>query len=531
MIKEFYPTPMKLMEKIFDGVDWKKVKVVLEPSAGKGDMAQFILEQMEKNYCYEPDLDCIEIEPELRNTLTGAGFRVVHDDFLTFRTFKRYDLIAMNPPFSHGAEHLMKALDLMENGGNIICILNAETLRNPCTNLRKALVSKLDEYQASITYMQEAFLQSERPTSVEIAVVKVTIPEQKWDSIILDDLRKKRFPEDREKKPEEIRDVAVNDLVASIIKNYEMEVEAGARLIREYQAMAPYLMDSLDPNNSYKKPILNLTVAGKEDMTVNRFVRQVRMKYWSRLFNDSRFTGNMTSNLREAYRDKVNELADYDFSYYNVKSIQEQMIRNLVRGVEECIVKLFDELSYQYSYSDELSKNIHYYNGWKTNKAWIINRKVVLPFMRAWDNIYNRYRPTDFRIQEKLADIEKALNYLAGDQTGTNLLFRRLDEAEKTGQTKKIQLKYFTVTFYKKGTCHIEFQDLDLLKKLNIFGSQQKGWLPPSYGKKRYADMGPEEQKVVDEFEGQKSYQQTMNRADYFIYDSKDAIPALEMVG
>ena len=151
--------------------------------------------------------------------------------------------------------------------------------------------------------------------------------------------------------------------------------------------------------------------------------------------------------------------------------------------------------------------------------------------MRAWNNLYNSYRPTDFGIQQKLADIEKALNYLAGDQTGTNLLFRRLDEAEKTGQTKKIQLKYFTVTFYKKGTCHIEFQDLDLLKKLNIFGSQQKGWLPPSYGKKQYADMEPEEQKVVDEFEGQKSYQQTMNRADYFIYEPKDAIPALEMAG
>ena len=136
-------------------------------------------------------------------------------------------------------------------------------------------------------------------------------------------------------------------------------------------------MDSLDPNNSYKKPILKLTVAGKEDMTVNRFVRQVRMKYWSRLFNDSRFTGNMTSNLRKADREKVNELADYDFSYYNVKSIQEQMARNLVRGVEECIVKLFDELSYQYADSDELSKNIHYYNGWKTNKAWIINLSLI----------------------------------------------------------------------------------------------------------------------------------------------------------
>ena len=32
-----------------------------------------------------------------------------------------------------------------------------------------------------------------------------------------------------------------------------------------------------------------------------------------------------------------------------------------------------------------------------------------------------------------------------------------LDADEKSGQTQKIQLHYFTATFYKKGTCHIEF--------------------------------------------------------------------------
>ena len=45
------------------------------------------------------------------------------------------------------------------------------------------------------------------------------------------------------------------------------------------------------------------------------------------------------------------------------------MSRNLVKGVEDCIIKLFDELFYQHSYDNDLSKNIHYYNGWKTNKS------------------------------------------------------------------------------------------------------------------------------------------------------------------
>ncbi|RHV30013.1 DUF4942 domain-containing protein [Ruminococcus sp. OM05-10BH] len=88
------------------------------------------------------------------------------------------------------------------------------------------------------------------------------------------------------------------------------------------------------------------------------------------------------------------------------------MSRNLVKGVEDCIIKLFDELFYQHSYDNDLSKNIHYYNGWKTNKSWIINKKVILPWMQAWNSIFGTYRPTTYKVLGKLRDMEKALNYL-----------------------------------------------------------------------------------------------------------------------
>ena len=46
----------------------------------------------------------------------------------------------------------------------------------------------------------------------------------------------------------------------------------------------------------------------------------------------------------------------------------------------------------EYCYSD-FSKNIHYYNGWKTNKAYKINNKIILPY-DAWDYYSNEYEPT-----------------------------------------------------------------------------------------------------------------------------------------
>ncbi len=37
--EDFYPTPDSLLEQILDGLDWEKVNYVLEPSAGKGNIA------------------------------------------------------------------------------------------------------------------------------------------------------------------------------------------------------------------------------------------------------------------------------------------------------------------------------------------------------------------------------------------------------------------------------------------------------------------------------------------------------------
>ena len=181
----FYPTPPELAQKMLSGIDLSYVQTVLEPSAGKGN----ILKELAKKafrYITNLDVDCIEIDPHLRQILNYTfssgreleinqkirdleskqtysyethdykgltakeeqelhalrveessffknGIHIVHDDFLTFNTFKKYDLIIMNPPFASGDKHLLKAIKLQERGGSIVCILNAETLKNPYT--------------------------------------------------------------------------------------------------------------------------------------------------------------------------------------------------------------------------------------------------------------------------------------------------------------------------------------------------------------------------------------------------------------
>ena len=42
LLKEVYPTPRKLLDKITDGIDWMMIRSVLEPSAGKGNIVDYI---------------------------------------------------------------------------------------------------------------------------------------------------------------------------------------------------------------------------------------------------------------------------------------------------------------------------------------------------------------------------------------------------------------------------------------------------------------------------------------------------------
>lgn len=535
--KDYYPTPQNIIDKMLCDLDFTMIKSILEPSAGKGNIVEALKKKEESHnkyygkQCYQFDIDCIEADQNLQHILKGKGFRVVYNDFLTYNTMKEYSLIIMNPPFSNGCKHLLKALEMQKrNGGAVVCLLNAETLKNPCTNERLDLKRKLTEYNAKIEFMQDAFLDAERKTAVEIALVKVQLPEAQRESFILEGLRKAQ--EQREYQVEEDTQLIDSDFFKAIVNQFQLEIEAGIKLIKEYYAMKPFILSKFEKDKETGKTIqtggciLSLDIHINRDkynnkLSVNEYIREVRKKYWKALFENPKFIGQLTNNLQQDFYNKIEEMKDYDFSLYNIYQLKIDMQKKVVKGIEDTIIELFDEFSHKYSYWDETSKNIHYYNGWKTNKAWIINKKVIIP-LAGYDSFWNRYNPSDYKIIRKLQDIEKCFNYLDGGLTEAVDLEESLKFAEEYGETKNIQLKYFTVTFYKKGTCHITFNNEELLKKFNIFGSQHKGWLPPSYGKKSYKDMTAEEKAVINEFEGEKEYNKVISNKNYYLFDGNN---------
>lgn len=505
---DFYPTPSTLVNRMLDKVDQTTVSTILEPSAGRGDMVEHILSAWHSHW-NKPTIDTIEIEPELRAVLKDKGHAPIASDFLAFQSFKSYDLIMMNPPFSNGAAHLLKALSLIERGGQVVCLLNAETIRKPYTNERRELLEKLEQLGASIEFISDGFTDAVRKTSVETALVHVSIKAAPASDILGRLVEAQRL-EDEERGP--VNDVVEGDYIRGAVRRYELEAEAGLSLIREYQALKPILTRGFGDDFHKSSPILELKVDGRDDSLSNDFIERIRGKYWGEMFQSDQFAQLFTQSTREQYREKIDDLKRYEFDIANIKQMQIDISGAMLEGLDESIVRLFDEFSSQYW--DEQSKNIHYYNGWRTNKAHRINKKIITrrSAYSAWGDFHA------YNIDEFIADIEKVFAYLDGALTPSIEQVRnRLKRAENDRETKGVDFTYCSADFFKKGTTHITFTREDLLKKFNLIGSQRKGWLPPNYGRASYADMTREERDVVEAFEGREAYQETCERQEFYL--------------
>lgn len=533
---DFYPTPKSLINKMLSKIDFKFVSSCLEPSAGKGDIVEAIINKFKcvHSYSYNKeaiwDIDVIEINSDLQHILRGKGHRVVADDYLSYNTYKRYDAIIANFPFSQDEKHLLHALEMQKQGGQICCIINAETIRNPYSNPRKELLTKLEYYNAEIEYIQNAFYDADRKTDVEIALIYISIPKSENDSIILGNLKQQEEKRVRIDSQNKYTNQMVNaDFIKGIVEQYNFEVQTGLKLISEYEALKPLMLNSFDDDYS-KNPILELVLHYKDDdgncSLANSYIKQTRTKYWKALFTNKDFMGLFTTNLREKYMNKINELRNYDFSLFNIYEIRIQLSKEMLQGVEDTIMKLFDEFSYQSSWDKEFGNNIHYYSGWSTNKCWKINEKKVIIRLNGWGYWGERLDYT-YKVFDKLSDIEKVYNYLSN---GIDMEIKEINMkdalkfAQDYGKTKKIELQYFYVTFYKKGTCHLEWKYPELVHRFNIFAGQKGNNLPPSYGKKTYNEMDEEEQAVIKEFEGELSYTKVMNNTQNYILETSQLL-------
>ena len=510
---DLYPTPEWLVKKMLNKVDFRnqKIKNILEPSAGLGNIIDVINSDINRHNSY--NICAIELDNKCRNVLLSKNIKVIDSDFLAYSGLEQFDLIIANFPFSDGDSHLHKALDVLFSG-QIVCLLNAETIKNPYSNSRKDLVSKLNKLDAKIEYIQNAFSDADRKTNVETALIYIS-KIRDVETELFNDI------ESSEDSFDELKDtfeIATKDNIGNIVKRYNQDKETVTNQImdfyKNYKKVSKYLTlavigeDIQRHSQNVKEEAGDLTNIMKNKL--NHFIAKLKRDYWLEAMQLKEISEKLTSKKKQELSSELNKYCNMDFTENNIKIFISNLMANYPKMIEEAIDEMFDKFT-QYAFRDgrnqnnEYSKNIYMFNGWKTNTAFKVNKKIILPFSAEYGNrLYSDK-------QNFLNDIDMVFNYFDDKGIENSLLEYTEPTGYKTnisttntaeivagnlalGVTKNIKTRYFNITFYLKGTVHLVFNDLEMLRRFNIYVGKKRNYLPSDYGyteKQEFKDFEP----------------------------------------
>lgn len=446
-----------------------KHKSILEPNAGSGAIVDHLVDAygIEKK-----DISCIEIDDELRATLTGKGYKVIDSDFLQFDDPIYFDLIVMNPPFRNGVDHCLKAWDIVADNGDVACLLNAETVRNQNSEKRK-LLGRLIEQYGSCEFIGSVFSDAERTTNVECVIVWLHKPKRDKTVDFGDGYDKDAFVSEVEYSANFL---ASNNILESLVAQYE---GAKTALIEQHKAEAKHRF--------YIANVVN--VKGEDDkayQSLDTKIAELKKNFWRYVFDRTEVGRRTTSKVQEEFGKFQAETSNMSFNIYNIKKVRETLLANINHIIGKCLVDTFDKATGLHE------KNMIHTEGWKTNKSYRLNRKIIVPWGISCDQW--GYWSTDWRKCDFYRDLDKVMCFLSGKKYEEikdtyeviNSRMHHLNDGRRMyiqGDTydKLIESTFFQIRFFKKGTVHLIFKDQELLDKFNRSAAEGKNWIGGGY--------------------------------------------------
>jgi hypothetical protein len=254
-------------------------------------------------------------------------------------------------------------------------------------------------------------------------------------------------------------------------------------------------------------------MTAKMQNQLNDFIVKARRRFWRKTLDISEVQNRLTAKKQEEFETLLNERSFMDFTESNIRQFILNLIGSHERTLMDSVLEVFDRFTIRHAYDEKLqTENIHYFNGWKTNKAFKVSRRVIIPVYGTCGSAFKNWNAKwalNYGAASKLRDIDIVMNYFDG-APGYVSISKALEDAFSRGQSTKIESTYFTMNAYQKGTLHMTFNDENILRRFNVAACRGKNMLPQDYGAKKYAEASVEEKAVIDSFEGERSY--TVNR-------------------
>jgi protein-L-isoaspartate O-methyltransferase len=167
--KQAFYTPAALAQQMIKLANVQPHDRVLEPSAGIGNIAGWMVQ-------LGAEVDCIETDPVAVKHLRELKFNVIYEmDFLKVPPKAKYDKIVMNPPFAKGQDvkHVLHALRFLKPGGRLVSIVSPGLM----TSKTKEAVH-LQEIVAKYGYPHDvpAGTFKESGTNVATILIEIRLP-------------------------------------------------------------------------------------------------------------------------------------------------------------------------------------------------------------------------------------------------------------------------------------------------------------------------------------------------------------------
>ena len=457
--QDFYPTPPEVAVEMLDPLDLRG-KTVLEPSAGSGNLVRECLARgaAEVLWCeQEPQLQ------QLLGSIHGATPAHAYQDFLKVHPadVSHVDLIVMNPPFSADEAHILHAWEIAPPGCEIVALCNWNTIEGHYRGKQLQLAHLVDAY-GSKANLGECFTTAERPTKVNVGMVRLTKPGSRagadeFEGFFLgaDDVEAQGqglIPYRRS------RDI-VNRYVEAC-RIYDEQVEAGVRL---RTVLDGFFGQELG---------LQVTIEGAP-VTRNRFRKDLQKAAWKHVFAEFLPAQMATSQLSKDINSFVEKQSQIPFTERNIYRMLQIVAGTQEQRVDRAVEEAIDNLT------KHTAENRYGVEGWVTNSGYMLNRRFIRAYMAepSWSGKGVNVKTYGSQSDE-IRDLIKACCFI------TSRSFDEVDQPEKTdgglfmaGQWYR--WGFFRFRAYKKGTVHFEFLDDEVWAAVNARYARIKGQVLP----------------------------------------------------
>lgn len=473
--KEFYPTPLHVLDMM--GIECKN-KVVLEPSAGKGNIIDYVKAHGAKNV-----IAC-ELHDELQH-IVRAKAQLIGSDFfnVTSVDVSHIHMIVMNPPFSNADRHIIHAWNIAPEGCEIIALCNWQTVRDWDTGYRsyESKFENIVKENGRADNLGSCFDTAERKTGVEVGLVRLFKPIESsnftFDGFFIE-----------EDTTQENGLIKYNDIKA-IVNSYVAAVKCwdDFEITRQKLNNAVYHVDFAKYGGGVVfKADNNQYLSNKKDFSI-----ALQKHCWEKVFKQLQVEKYVTKRVMEDLQKFIVQQSIYPFTMKNIYRMIEILIGTREQTMNRAVVEAID------NFTKHTHENRYSVEGWKTNEGHMLNRK----FISGWISEPNWSRGLGIKEYngnfQYLKDLTKALCYLTGTDYNTIADIRQssckfdgegkiildeknrpLNENEFTPNTW-YEWGFFRFKVFKKGTGHFIFKDRNVWELVNKTYAKIKGQVLP----------------------------------------------------